>query len=169
MSFSRERDRRILTGLYEPFREIVEIIYGVVRAELVTSVRDVDVFLSAGFRSHDLQWDHYQKGRMKRDGIWSIVDRNRVVTYATPADTPHCVTTEDDKPCAMAVDFALIENGHYLGDIDPLWAVLPATVGLVARGSIECGAFWDRPRDWPHIQLKGWKGLVDGGILKADG
>lgn len=119
-----------------------------------------DCYIASVWRDPYKQWELYKKGRTQNDkGRWIIQDRSKVVTYARPDQTPHCVT-DDGAPASCAIDIAITKDGAWLPDKHPGWGIIGAAVALAACGDeVVWGAHFNRLRDWPHIEYRTWREL----------
>ena len=109
-------------------------------------------YLASVYRSPEKQWELYQKGRRKIGVDWAKIPGEKVVTYAKPEDTPHCVAEG-----SCAIDVALTENGKWLPDNDPRWSIIGTAVALTNREALTWGGTWSRLRDCPHVELTDWR------------
>lgn len=83
------------------------------------------------------------------------------LSKAVAGQSPHNCVSADDKPCARAVDFAIIDpQGTYVADgSDPRYG----TVGAIAVSmGAEFGGDWTLEKDgcapdFDHIQMANWR------------
>lgn len=156
-----------LESLYPPFAEQVdEFIRKIGVAELHAHIFE-------SYRSFERQEELYAKGREKRDGLWVVVDRSKIVTKAKPGRSFHAY--------GIASDFVFDGNLHKQGvqwnweDADvtkpgkqPLpWKELGE---LGETCGLEWAGRWERFKEFPHFQNRygfGINGLYK--ILMNDG
>lgn len=101
------------------------------------------IFLTCTHRSNAEQAQLYALGD-RRTG-------KGVVTNARPGQSAHNVEPPEG---SHALDFGVMVNGAYERvDTRPYLAV--AT--LAHRLGADCGAFWNGFKDYPHIQMPGWR------------
>ncbi len=109
-------------------------------------------YIAFAYRSPKLQDRLWRKGRTFKDGQVVSVNRRRVVTNLRGNQSKHCNEVEG-LPASLAVDIALVRDRAWLPDKDPMWSLVPAAAVLASpTGSVICGAMWDSPRDWAHIE-----------------
>lgn len=128
----------------------------------------VEVRINEAGRSPERQLERFRQGRVLKNGVWIIADPAQVVTNAAPEDAPHCVLDENKAPASMAVDLWLLDSdtGELLHDKHAGWAMVPAAAYLCGGPLIRVGAHFNRPRDWPHVEVAGWRSLIVDGVFK---
>lgn len=119
-------------------------------------------------RSPEKQLAAYAKGRMRTPLGWVVTSPASIVTNALLKDAPHCVRYADGRPAAMAADIWMLDSdtGELIADEHPAWALVPAAAFLAGGTAVVCGAFFTRPRDWPHFEHQHFRLLAPGGILR---
>jgi hypothetical protein len=123
------------------------------------------LFVVFVWRSPAEQWRLYQQGRVlnRETEEWEPIDpvkRTGIVTNARPWEAPHCVTTLDGQPAAVAADFVPMDKktGKLLWDAqDTVWQrfwELASKVGLDPLGD-KWGAYYEGDRG--HVEEPGWR------------
>lgn len=105
----------------------------------------LDILVTCTFRSHTEQQALFEQGRTKP---------GRIVTNAKPGKSAHNVML-GPVPASMALDFVPLVGGKPMWRNDhPAWQ----QAGEIAeRVGLEWAGRWKRFREFPHVQLKGWK------------
>jgi hypothetical protein len=168
----RPSDRARLDELYPPLRDIAIATFE--RAQKMLDEREPDRWRVAVFEAHRTparQMELYKRGRVREGGTWRKV--GKTVTNALPHQTPHCVTTVEGDPCALALDLGIVDrvSGTWCPDGHPAWATIPAAAYLAGGDRVDLGAMFSSIAggDWPHIEWAEWRKLVKGGVLIRGG
>lgn len=105
----------------------------------------LDILVTCTFRSHTEQAKLYAQGR---------TEPGRIVTNAKPGESAHNVTI-GPVPASMALDFVPLIGGKPQWRNDhPAWL----QAGEIAESvGLEWAGRWKRFREFPHVQLKGWR------------
>lgn len=140
-----------LKDLHPDFRPIVERILK--RLNTWTANLDVVPYIQFSYRSPHLQDRLWRKGRTIKNGEVIAINRRKTRTNLRGNQSKHCTTGPNGEKWAEAVDIALLRDGAWLKDKDPLWSLVPAAAVLEAPGRVRCGAMWDSPRDWAHVEI----------------
>ncbi len=160
MSFNASRDQTQLQLVWAPLRaqaeHMLRIMQGWLR-ERPTEQEKVEVHVASTWRDPAEQMVLFQRGRTRVNGAWFVENPKQIVTKAPPEETAHCCLTADGKPASLAVDFVILVDGKWAEDRDPRWALIPAAAALVNAEELEPGAFWNEPRDWPHVEVRHWR------------
>ena len=94
-------------------------------------------------------------GRKFMNGVWVVVDKDKVVTNAQYGQSPHN-RTEDDKPCSLALDlFVLSVEGVALWP--PMFFAKLNTENELQREPVKCGIKFKELGDANHFE---WVGEV---------
>lgn len=101
-------------------------------------------------RTLDEQLHLYAKGRVFRDGVWTVINAGAIVTKAKPGQSPHNY--------GLAFDVCFAGADPYPDVDDPRWELL----GVIGE---ECGLDWGGPLgagdkftfDRPHFQRGNWR------------
>lgn len=146
--------------LYEPLKETARLHFEHVQELLAHDRPDVLAKVTSVWRDPEEQLLLWRKGRTLVNGVWTKT--GPVVTNAKPEQSAHCICLQDGTPSSMAWDISLFEGGKMCADNDPIWAVIAYSAACVGDWEeLTCGAFFSTVRDWPHVERKNWKALVD--------
>lgn len=124
-------------------------------------------------RHPDEQWKLFMIGRKRMaNGNWVVDPKSgqKTRTNATPDKTPHCVVDRAGNPAALAADIWIVDaqTGELAPDDCLVWAYIPTAAYAAAPGFLANGGFWTSIRDWPHVERRGWRDLVDNGVLRTE-
>lgn len=108
----------------------------------------IDAFLTCTYRSGEEQDADYAKGR---------TEPGRIVTNARAGQSPHNCTNENGSPAAKAFDFAIRDPDGKV-DWKPHDADWQAAIRVGKALGMVSGGDWKSIKDWPHFELKNWKG-----------
>lgn len=105
----------------------------------------LDILVTCTFRSHAEQQALFEQGRTKP---------GRIVTNAKPGESAHNVTL-GPVPASMALDFVPMAGGKpQWRNEHPAWL----QAGEIAeRVGLEWAGRWKRFKEFPHVQLPGWR------------
>jgi len=118
---------------------------------------DVMVPPQGGVRFPYQQRALFAQGREMVNGVWRIVDRSKVVTYAEhPEDAPHCHGGAEDLVPVFP------DGKIHWAPNDPLFSEYlrrQTMIGQLAQAhGFEWGGAW-KWKDWDHIQVPNWCSL----------
>lgn len=116
----------------------------------------IEHYIACAWRDPRIQMQKYKRGRAYTNGRWVVVDEAAIVTHAPAFTSPHNFVINGE-PASFALDIALTEGGQWLGDKDQRWSIIPTAASLVGDGELVSGAFFSRIRDFPHVELAGWR------------
>lgn len=150
--------------LHPEFAPLVKTL--LIHVSHLCALSDCSWYVASAFRPRAKQWEIYKTGRKQVGNEWVRIPGQRVLTYATPDQTPHCTMLEG-KPASCALDIALVsdapEGRQWLADSDPRWGIIGAAIGLCGASSLVWGGMWKSLRDFPHVELRDWSRYVGKG------
>lgn len=116
----------------------------------------VDFIVTCTWRSLEEQEALWERGRKFKNGIWSIADREKVVTWVRPGNSAHNFMVEG-KPAALAFDIAILTRGKLNWDTrQPEWETARQLGKKVGLNNLF-------PKESAHFEYPDWRTV---GIIK---